>query len=89
MRPGHPEPSLSRRRALAALALGIAAPGAIAACSARSAPGAQPTEDAPPTPQVTYDPKASATDVAPTSTVVAKVQDGNGVFSVLKRSEWL
>ncbi len=68
-------PPLNRRRALGALALGIAAPGALAACFGDSGKAGK-TESAPAAPSVTYTPRAAATDVVPTAPVKVEVKDG-------------
>lgn len=70
-----PVPPLTRRRVLTALALGVVAPGALAACS--TGPGGQkPEQSAPPKPTVTLTPGGGAADVAPTAPVRAEVRDG-------------
>ncbi|WP_422742344.1 L,D-transpeptidase [Mycobacterium sp. WMMD1722] len=73
-----PMPSFNRRRALTALAVGLVAPGALAACSKVSTGngGALQTSAAPATAALSFEPAASATDIAPTSPVKAKVSDG-------------
>lgn len=78
MSPAEPLPSITRRRALAALAVGVAAPGTLAACMSadkNSADGAA-AEDAPKTPTVTYQPADASEDVAPTGNVSVEVTDG-------------
>ena len=69
-------PSISRRRALTAFAVGVVAPGALAACSKGSVttPGEQPS--APPAPSVKYQPADATADVAPTSSIGVQVSDG-------------
>ncbi|AFM15415.1 hypothetical protein Mycch_0597 [Mycolicibacterium chubuense NBB4] len=77
MSPANPVPSLSRRRALAALAVGIVAPGALAACNSRGGSSAGiAAEDQPNPPKVTYDPGDNASDVKPTARVGVRVEDG-------------
>jgi len=69
-------PFLNRRRALAALAVGIVAPGVLAACS-RSGESASPEErDEPAQPQLKYQPAHAAVDVSPTAPVGVDVTDG-------------
>jgi lipoprotein-anchoring transpeptidase ErfK/SrfK len=68
----------NRRRALAAIAVGVVAPGALAACmttDGKPADGAA-AEDAPKAPTVSYEPSDAADDVAPTARVVVEVEDG-------------
>jgi lipoprotein-anchoring transpeptidase ErfK/SrfK len=67
-------PHFSRRRALTALAVGVIAPGALAACSNRSATAGEAT--GPPTPSMTFEPANSTADVVPTAPVGVKVSDG-------------
>ena len=75
MSPANPPPSISRRQALTALAVGVVAPGALAACSGRSSN--QPGQaDAPAAPSVTFQPADAASDVSPTSEVGLEVKDG-------------
>jgi lipoprotein-anchoring transpeptidase ErfK/SrfK len=74
--PANPLPSISRRRALTALAVGVVAPGALAACGSRIG---KPPADAPAAqaaPSITYHPADAATDVAPVAPVRAEVKDG-------------
>ncbi len=76
MSPVNPWPSVTRRRALTAIAVGLVAPGALAACvndSGRSSGGAA---DASAPPTVTYDPADSSVDVVPTARVGVEVKDG-------------
>ena len=69
-------PFLNRRRALAALAVGVVAPGVLAACS-RSGESASPEErDEPAQPQLKYQPAHAAVDVSPTAPVGVDVTDG-------------
>ncbi|PRC46659.1 L,D-transpeptidase, partial [Mycobacterium sp. ITM-2017-0098] len=77
MSPAHPLPSINRRRALAALAVGVVAPGALAACmSTDGKPSEAAGEDAPKAPTVTYEPSDGSVDVVPTVRVSVDVQDG-------------
>jgi lipoprotein-anchoring transpeptidase ErfK/SrfK len=68
-------PSLTRRRALSALALGILAPGAVAACAGGAG---QEGESAgpPPAPSLSFTPAVSAADVGPNDPVRVEVRDG-------------
>ena len=69
-------PFLTRRRALAALAAGVVAPGVLAACS-RSPQEALSGEDAEPAaPQLSYQPADAAVDVSPTARVGVDVTGG-------------
>jgi lipoprotein-anchoring transpeptidase ErfK/SrfK len=69
-------PTFSRRRALTALAVGVVAPGALAACGSRvSKPSAQ-APSAPQGPTINYQPADAATDVAPVAPVRVEVKDG-------------
>ena len=68
-------PSFDRRRALIVLAVGVAAPGALASCfggSSKQNGQAGP----PPKPTVTYRPANGAADIVPTAQVGADVHDG-------------
>ncbi|VEG51570.1 ErfK/YbiS/YcfS/YnhG family protein [Mycolicibacterium aurum] len=78
MSPANPLPSLTRRRALAALAVGVVAPGALAACMSTDGKPSQgaDAEDAPKTPTVTYEPSNGSVDVAPTGRIGIDVSDG-------------
>ncbi|KMO76812.1 lipoprotein-anchoring transpeptidase ErfK/SrfK [Mycobacterium sp. BK558] len=78
MSPANPVPSLNRRRALAALAVGVVAPGALAACMStdKNSSSGQSAEDAPAAPQLRYEPEDAASDVAPTSRVAVTVENG-------------
>ncbi|MBV9514247.1 MAG: L,D-transpeptidase family protein [Mycobacteriaceae bacterium] len=68
-------PRFTRRRALAALAVGVAAPGVLASCVSK--PGKQnETSSPPPKPTVTFLPSDAATDVVPTAAIAAEVRDG-------------
>ncbi|MFY9917862.1 MAG: Ig-like domain-containing protein [Mycobacterium sp.] len=75
MTPANPLPSISRRRALAALAVGVVAPGALAACAGKSKAPSEAAE-APSAPSLTYTPADAASDVVPTSLVRVEVSDG-------------
>lgn len=68
---------MNRRRALAALAVGVVAPGALAACMStdKNSSSGQSAE-APAAPQLRYEPEDAASDVAPTSRVAATVENG-------------
>ena len=69
---------MNRRRALAVLALGAVAPGVLAACRSEtgSTSSGQAAEEAPAAAQVSFSPKDAADDVAPTTRVGAKVDNG-------------
>ncbi len=69
---------MNRRRALAALAVGVVAPGALAACMStdKNSSSGQSAEDAPAAPQLRYEPKDAADDVTPTSRVAVSVVNG-------------
>jgi lipoprotein-anchoring transpeptidase ErfK/SrfK len=71
-------PSVNRRRALTALAVGVVAPGALAACMSRSSkgPAAEQTTQAPAAPKLSYQPTDAATDVSPTDKISVEVSDG-------------
>src|SRR3954470_18701770 len=69
-------PSVTRRRMLTALAVGVVAPGALAACGGKIS---KPSGDAPAAqsaPSITYQPANAATDVAPIAPVRIEVKDG-------------
>jgi lipoprotein-anchoring transpeptidase ErfK/SrfK len=68
-------PSINRRRALTALAVGVVAPGALAACVGRSG-NTSGEATAPPAPSLTFEPAKAATDVSPTAPVGVEVKDG-------------
>ena len=69
-------PSFTRRRALTALAVGVVAPGVLAACGSKvSKPSAQ-AASGPPAPTINYQPADAATDVAPVAPVRIEVKDG-------------
>jgi lipoprotein-anchoring transpeptidase ErfK/SrfK len=67
---------MNRRRALTALAVGVVAPGVLAACTSRSngPSAAKPAE--PNAPSMKFEPADSASDVAPTARVGVEVTDG-------------
>lgn len=73
--PANPLPSISRRRALTALAVGVVAPGALAACAGKTKSPSEAAE-APSAPSLTYTPADAASDVVPTSPVRVEVRDG-------------
>ena len=75
MSPANP---INRRRAIAALAVGIAAPGILAACRNENGTAAsgQSADDTPAAPVLSYQPKNAADDVAPTARVAARVENG-------------
>ncbi|MGB8385484.1 MAG: Ig-like domain-containing protein [Dermatophilaceae bacterium] len=75
MTPANPLPSISRRRALAALAVGVVAPGALAACAGKTKAPSEAAE-APSAPSLTYTPADAASDVVPTSPVRVEVSNG-------------
>ncbi|XTP35381.1 L,D-transpeptidase [Mycobacterium sp. TJFP1] len=78
MSPAEPLPWMTRRRALAALAVGVVAPGTLAACMSgdKTSTDGVAAEDAPKAPTVTYQPADAAEDVAPTGNVGVEVADG-------------
>ena len=76
MSPANPSPSFSRRKALTALAVGVVAPGALAACGSRVGKPTAAAPSAPPTPSISYQPADNATDVAPVAPVRVDVKDG-------------
>ncbi|APE16865.1 L,D-transpeptidase [Mycolicibacterium pallens] len=68
-------PPINRRRALAALVVGVAAPSALAACV--NGPGKQAAKQAPPPKaSLTFTPANDAKDVLPTTPVKLEVKDG-------------
>ncbi len=70
-------PGFNRRRALAALAVGVVAPGVLAACtSRRDGSSASQADEAPEGPSLKFTPGNDASDVAPTDRVGVKVTDG-------------
>jgi lipoprotein-anchoring transpeptidase ErfK/SrfK len=74
--PADPSPSFSRRRALTALAVGLVAPGALAACGSRIGKPSAEAPAAPAAPSISYSPANAATDVAPVAPVRVEVKDG-------------
>jgi lipoprotein-anchoring transpeptidase ErfK/SrfK len=74
--PANPLPSISRRRALTALAVGVVAPGALAACGTKSGKPTAAAPAPPAAPSITYLPADAATDVAPVTPVRVEVKDG-------------
>jgi lipoprotein-anchoring transpeptidase ErfK/SrfK len=68
-------PSMNRRRALTALAVGVVAPGALAACVNRSGKPSGDA-DAPEAPSLTFEPANDATGVLPTAPVGVEVREG-------------
>ncbi|OBK79121.1 Ig-like domain-containing protein [Mycobacterium sp. 1164985.4] len=70
-------PGFNRRRALAALAVGVVAPGVLAACTSKNdgSPAAQ-SDEAPDAPSLKFTPDNDASDVAPTDRVGVQVVDG-------------
>jgi lipoprotein-anchoring transpeptidase ErfK/SrfK len=71
-----PLPSVNRRRALTALAVGVVAPGALAACMGKSNSPSGPEEAAPAAPSLRFEPADAATNVVPTAPVDVRVTDG-------------
>ena len=69
-------PSVTRRRAITALAMGVIAPGALAACAGNRPGAASGEEAAPDAPSMTFEPAPSAADVPPTAPVGVEVTDG-------------
>ncbi len=70
-------PVLNRRRALAALAVGLLAPNTLAGC--RGTAGSRTGDGSPPAPSLTFRPALNtpaATDVLPTAAVGVEVRDG-------------
>lgn len=69
-------PPVNRRRALTALALGLVAPGALAACNkVTDNLGSEPAK-APASASLAFEPATSATDVSPTEPVRVEVDGG-------------
>jgi lipoprotein-anchoring transpeptidase ErfK/SrfK len=73
--PANNVPRFSRRRALTALAVGVAAPGFLASCVSRSGKQSE-AGGPPPKPSVTFSPRDAATGVAPTASIGAEVRNG-------------
>ncbi|MBB3605172.1 lipoprotein-anchoring transpeptidase ErfK/SrfK [Mycolicibacterium sp. BK556] len=70
------QPPINRRRALTALALGVAAPGVLAACVSNQ-PGKQSAASGPPPkPSLNFSPADASKDVMPTTPVSIQVKDG-------------
>ena len=76
MSPANPLPPINRRRILTALAVGVVAPGALAACGSKVSKPSSGAPAAPPAPSITYEPADAATDVAPVAPVRVEVKDG-------------
>jgi lipoprotein-anchoring transpeptidase ErfK/SrfK len=74
--PANPSPPINRRRVLTALAVGVVAPGALAACGSRVSKPFAGAPSAPPAPSITYEPANAATDVVPVAPVRVEVKDG-------------
>jgi lipoprotein-anchoring transpeptidase ErfK/SrfK len=74
--PANPLPSVTRRRALTVLAVGIVAPGALAACGSRISKPSADAPSAPAAPSISYSPADAATDVTPVAPVRVEVKDG-------------
>jgi hypothetical protein len=68
-------PSLSRRRALTVLAVGVVAPGALASCVGGSSKQTQ-SSGPPPKATVTFRPADATGDVVPTAPISVEVSDG-------------
>lgn len=79
-------PPMNRRRALTALAVGLVAPGALAACSRSISNPGEPAQ-APASASVAFEPATSATDVSPTDPVRAEVSGGWFQRVALKNAE--
>jgi lipoprotein-anchoring transpeptidase ErfK/SrfK len=73
--PANNVPRFTRRRALTALAVGVAAPGFLASCLSKSGKQNQ-VKGPPPKPSVTFLPSDAATGVAPTASIGAEVRNG-------------
>lgn len=69
-------PPINRRRALTALAVGLVAPGALAACNKSSSTAAREPEEKPASASLKFEPAASADDISPTAPVGVEVSDG-------------
>ncbi|BBX18886.1 transpeptidase [Mycolicibacterium duvalii] len=61
---------------MAALAVGVVAPGALAACGSGGGPLGDVADDAPAQPKVTFDPADAAQEVNPTARIAVRVEDG-------------
>ena len=75
MTPANNVPRFTRRRALTALAVGVAAPGILASCVSKSGKQSE-AAGPPPKPTVTFQPGDAAKDVVPTAQIGAEVRDG-------------
>lgn len=69
-------PEFNRRRALAALAVGVVAPGVLAACTTRNDGSSAQSGSAPDAPSLKFKPANDATDIPPTERVGVEVTDG-------------
>jgi len=69
-------PAVTRRRILTALAVGVVAPGALAACGSRIGKPTAEAPAAPAAPSISYQPADAATDVVPVAPVRVDVKDG-------------
>lgn len=67
---------MNRRRILTALAVGVVAPGALAACGSRISKPSADAPAAPAGPSISYQPGNATTDVAPVAPVRVEVKDG-------------
>jgi lipoprotein-anchoring transpeptidase ErfK/SrfK len=74
--PANPLPSIGRRKVLTALAVGVVAPGALAACGSRISKPSADAPAAPAGPSISYQPANAASDVAPVAPVRVEVKDG-------------
>ena len=75
MGPANRKPQISRRQAMAALAFGVVAPNALAACAGGSG-NKSGTSGPPPKPAITFSPDNAATKVIPTVPVGLQVSNG-------------
>ncbi|MGE2717359.1 L,D-transpeptidase [Mycolicibacterium litorale] len=69
-------PPINRRRALTALAVGLVAPGALAACSRTVGDDSADAAQAPASASLSFSPATSTTDVSPTEPVRVEVNGG-------------
>ncbi|MGP4057671.1 L,D-transpeptidase [Mycobacterium sp. 4D054] len=78
MSPAESLPSITRRRALAALAVGVVVPGALAACASsdNGPPGGSDAGEAAKDPTLRFEPANAADDVKPNTPVSVEVTDG-------------
>jgi len=74
--PANPLPPISRRHILTALAVGVVAPGALAACGTKISKPSADAPAAPAAPSISYQPADAAKDVAPVDPVRVDVKDG-------------